>query len=133
MNIQTAVLCDAATDMNGRLNLLGAFDAIQTAQLPAIIPQCSIALRVTFNKVEEGSHKLRINFVDEDGKPIMQAIEIPFSVVMPEDAYFITINYIVGLQQLRFLKAGLYSVDAAIDARQEASIPLVVKSPEVRA
>ena len=28
MNIQVAVLCDAATDDNGKLNLLGAFDTI---------------------------------------------------------------------------------------------------------
>ena len=28
MNIQVAVLCDAATDENGKLNLLGAFDTI---------------------------------------------------------------------------------------------------------
>ena len=48
MNIQVAVLCDAATDDNGKLNLLGAFDTIYTQQLPAIHPQCSIALRVTF-------------------------------------------------------------------------------------
>src|SRR5271156_3834845 len=48
MNIQVAVLCDAATDDNGKLNLLGAFDTIYTQQLPAVHPQCSIALRVTF-------------------------------------------------------------------------------------
>jgi hypothetical protein len=28
MNIQVAVLCDAATEDNGKLNLLGAFDTI---------------------------------------------------------------------------------------------------------
>jgi len=42
MNIQVAVLCDAATDDNGKLNLLGAFDTIYTQQLPAVHPQCSI-------------------------------------------------------------------------------------------
>ena len=50
MNIQVAVLCDAATDDNGKLNLLGAFDTIYTQQLPAVHPQCSIALRVTFSE-----------------------------------------------------------------------------------
>jgi hypothetical protein len=129
MNIQIAVLCDAATESAGKLNLLGAFDAIQAAQLPAVHPQCSIALRMTFNKVEEGAHKLRINFVDEDGKSIMQAIDLPFQVAMPEDAHFITTNIIVSMQQLRFAKAGLYSIDVAIDGRQEVAIPLIVKQP----
>ena len=38
MNIQTAVLCDAATDDNGKLNLLGAFDTIYAPEMPAIHP-----------------------------------------------------------------------------------------------
>jgi hypothetical protein len=43
MNIQVAVLCDAATDDNGKLNLLGAFDTIYARELPAIHPQCAVA------------------------------------------------------------------------------------------
>jgi hypothetical protein len=130
MQIQVAVVCDAATENNGKLNLLGAFDGIQTQQLPAIHPQCSIALRMTFSKVEEGNHKLRFNFVDEDGKSIMQGAslpELPFLVRVPDDSHFLTINFIVSIQQLRFEKAGLYSIDVAIDGRQEVGIPLVVK------
>jgi hypothetical protein len=130
MQIQVAVVCDAATENNGKLNLLGAFDGIQTQQLPATHPQCAIALRMIFNKVEEGAHKLRFNFVDEDGKSIMQGIslpEVPFHVRVPDDSHFLTINFIVSIQQLRFEKAGLYSIDVAIDGRQEVGIPLIVK------
>src|SRR6185312_13264146 len=72
MNIQVAVLCDAATDESGKLNLLGAFDTIYTQQLPAIHPQCSVALRVTFFNGEEGKRSLRFNFVDADGRSIIQ-------------------------------------------------------------
>ena len=58
MNIQVAVLCDAATDDNGKLNLLGSFDTIYAPQLPAVHPQCAVALRVTFQPGEgiTGSH-----------------------------------------------------------------------------
>jgi uncharacterized protein DUF6941 len=127
MQIQIAVLCDAATENSGKLNLLGAFDSIQTQQLLAIHPQCSIALRMTFSKVEEGAHQVRFNFVDEDGKSIMRSIEVPFQVQVPDDSHYATANFIASLQQLRFEKAGNYSIDVAIDGRQEAGIPLVVK------
>src|SRR5207237_3538302 len=83
MNIQVAVLCDAATDENGKLNMLGAFDTIYTQQLPAVHPQCSIALRVTFGHQDEGQHKLRMNFVDADGRSIMPSIDIPLQFVLP--------------------------------------------------
>jgi hypothetical protein len=127
MQIQIAVVCDAATDYFGKLNLLGAFDSIQVSQLPAIHPHCSIALRMTFNKVEEGAHLLRFSFVDADGKSIMRSIEIPFQVQVPEDSHFITTNFTASIQQLRFERAGNYSIDVAIDGRQEIGIPLVVK------
>lgn len=127
MDIQVAVLCDAATDNNGKLNILGTFDTIYTSQLPAVHPQCSIALRITFNKVEEGEHKVRLNFVDEDGKPVMRSIELPIQVSVPDDTIFVSRNFIVNIQQLKFEKTGLYSIDLAVDGRQEGSIPLLVK------
>jgi hypothetical protein len=127
MNIQIAVLCDAATESGGKLNLLGAFDAIYAPQLPVEHAQCSIALRMTFNHVEEGAHTLRLNFVDEDGKFIMPSITHPIQVTVPPDTHFITQNFVVNIQQLRFERAGLYSIDLALDGRQEASIPLLVK------
>ncbi len=127
MDIQIAILCDAATDNNGKLNILGTFDTIYSAQLPATHPQCSIALRLTFSKGEEGQHKVRLSFGDEDGKPVMPNMEIPLEVVLPEDTIFISRNVVVNIQQLKFEKPGLYAIDIAMDGRQEGNIPLLVK------
>jgi hypothetical protein len=127
MNIQVAVLCDAATDDNGKLNLLGAFDTIYTQQLPAVHPQCSIALRVTFGHEDEGEHKLRLNFVDADGRSIMPGIDIPVQVVLQGDSHFGTRNFVVNIQQLKFENPGLYSIDLSLDEQPQASIPLLVK------
>ena len=128
MNIQVAVLCDAATDDNGKLNLLGAFDTIYARELPAIHPQCSVALRVTFFNGDEGKHTLRLNFVDADGKSIMPDFPpIPVEVVLPDDVHFGTRNFIINIQQLKFDEPGLYSVDVSLDDQSQASIPLLVK------
>ena len=127
MIIEVAVLCDAATDDNGKLNLLGAFDTIYTQQLPAVHPQCSIALRVTFGHEDEGTHQLQLSFVDADGRSIMPGIPIPVEVVLPGDSHFGTRNFIVNIQQLKFESPGLYSTDIALDNRTQASIPLLVK------
>ncbi|HZI32212.1 MAG TPA: hypothetical protein VFF11_07710 [Candidatus Binatia bacterium] len=121
------MLCDAATDYGGKLNLLGTFDTIVTQQLPAVHPQCSVALRVVFNRVEEGQHKVRMNFVDEDGRFVMPSIDIPIDVALPPDANFLTRNFIINIQQLKFERPGQYAIDIAVDGRQESSIPLHVK------
>lgn len=127
MNVQVAVLCDAATDDNGKLNLLGAFDTIMTPQLPAVHPQCSIALRVTFSSEDEGQRNLKLNFVDADGKLIMPSMDVPVQVALPEDTHFLTRNFIVNIQQMKFEQPGLYSLDLFLDDRQQASIPLLIK------
>jgi hypothetical protein len=127
MNIQIAVLCDAATDYGGKLNILGTFDTILTSQLPAVHPQCSIALRIGFSKIEEGSHKLKINFVDEDGKLVMPSIDIPVDAAVPNELNFLVRNFVINIQQLKFENPGQYSIDVAMDGRHETSIPLLVR------
>jgi hypothetical protein len=127
MNVQIAALCDAATDYGGKLNLLGTFDTIMTQKLPAVHPQCSIALRIVFNRIEEGSHKLKVNFVDEDGRLVMPSIDLSAEVIFPPDASFLARNFIINIQQLKFEKPGPYAIGIAIDGRQESSIPLQVR------
>lgn len=131
MTIQIAVLCDAATDYHGKLNLLGTFDTIITSQLPAVHPQCSIALRMSFNRIEEGSHKIKMNFVDEDGKLVMPSIDMPADIIVPGDANFLVRNFVINIQQLKFERPGQYSIDIAVDGRHEMSIPLLVKHQSI--
>jgi hypothetical protein len=127
MNIQVAVLCDAATEENGKLSLLGAFDTIYAPQMPAVHPQCAVALRLTFLPGDEGQRKLGLNFVDADGHNIMPAIDLPVTVDLPDDVHFLTRNFIVNIQQLKFEEAGLYSVDIRFDDQSHSSIPLLIK------
>src|ERR1039458_7578108 len=89
MNIQVAVLCDAATEENGKLSLLGAFDTIYAPQMPAVHPQCAVAVHLTYLPGDEGQRKLGLVFVNADGHNIMPAIELPVSVDLPDDAHFL--------------------------------------------
>jgi hypothetical protein len=127
MTIQVAVLCDAATDYNGKLNLLGTFDTIYSPQMPAQHPQCAMAVRIAFDRAEEGPHTLNMNFVDEDGQPIMRSMQIPVEAEFPAEATFISRNLVVNFLQLTFARPGLYSVDLSVDGRPLSSIPLAVK------
>ena len=127
MDIQIATLCDAANDSQGKLNILGAFDTLATTKLPAAYYQCCIALRMTFDKGEEGAHKLKINIVDEDGKPVMPSIEIGVEIAVPDETMFLSRNFILNIQQLTLPRPGLYSIDIFVDNQQKGSIPLHVR------
>lgn len=130
MNIQVAVLCDASTEDNGKLNLLGSFDTIYAPQMPAVHQQCAVALRVTFQPGDEGTRKLTLNFINADGRAIMKGIEMPVLVALPDEAHFLTRNFIITIHQLKFDEPGLYSVDVRLDDQPQASIPLLVKLVE---
>lgn len=127
MEIQVAALCDAAVDYDGKLCLLGAFDTIVAGTLPAVHPQCSVALRILFRKEEEGFHTVSVLFVDEDGHSIVPPMETSFDIALPDDLFFSTRNLILNLQQLPFARHGAYSIDVSVDKRQMASIPLQVR------
>lgn len=127
MNIQIAVLCDAAVDYGGKLSLLGTFDTILARQLPAKHPQCSVALRIVFDRADEGRHELRLDFVNADGKSVMPAIDIPYEVNLPSDSIHLSRNFIVNIQQLKFDEAGHYAVAIVADGQVVMSIPLRVQ------
>lgn len=127
MNIEVFVLCDAATDYQGKLNILGAFDAIWSKELPVVNPHCALALRIRFTKMEEGEHAIRINIVDEDGQPVISPFEAKARINTGEAKNASTArNMILNLQGLKFQKFGEYSVDLAIDGRHVNSLPLYI-------
>jgi hypothetical protein len=126
MEIQVAVLCDSAVDYRGKLCILGTFDTIVTANLPSTHPHCSIALRIVFRDSDEGSHKIKVRLINEDGKNLLPNIEPEMKVKMPENVFFFSRNLVFNLQQIKFEQAGLYSIDVLIDEQMMARIPLQV-------
>ena len=76
MNIEIAAICDAATanDVGGRMNILGAFDRI-FAKFPLVIPQCSAAFRLRYQRAEAGTHQLSLSIEDVVGHPIVPPMQ----------------------------------------------------------
>jgi hypothetical protein len=127
MTIEVFALCDAATVSGGKLNILGAFDSVYATQLPMTHQQCAIALRMRFTRIEEGNHRIKINVVDLDGRPIMPGIDGNLGVKFSTDDESAVANFIININQLKFERYGQYSIDLAVDSRHEASLPLNVK------
>ena len=128
MKVEIFTLCDAATvDAAGKLNILGSFDRLNASEVPIVHPHCALAIKMRFERVEEGQKRLRIAFVDQDGKAIMQNLDATTEVRFPGDDPSATVSVALNIQQLRLPKFDEYSIDLAIDGRQEASIPLFVK------
>jgi Family of unknown function (DUF6941) len=130
MEIETFVLCDAATDYRGKLNILGTFDTIHGGELPVVWPHCALALRVRFSKIEEGEHRVRISFIDEDGQAILPPLDGMVRVAFGPNSRTMATNLILNMERIKLEKQGEYSIHLAIDGREEKSLPLYLRLRE---
>lgn len=127
MNIEAFLLCDAATDQRGKLNVLGAFDSIFAKETPTRQRGCSIAARIRFSKIEAGDHTVKIFIIDADGASIGPKLEGNISVRIGDNASAAAVNLILNMQNLEFKQYGQYQIDLAIDGSVQASLPLHIR------
>jgi hypothetical protein len=127
MKIEIFALCDAATEGGGKLNVLGAFDVIGVRELPLVHPSCAVAVRIRFKRIETGDHRVKVDVVDEDGRHNVPSFETTVAIRPVEGEESPVANLILNFQQLRFEKFGRYSIDLAVDGRQEGSLPIYVR------
>jgi hypothetical protein len=131
MKVEIFTLCDAATvDAAGKLNILGSFDRLNATAAPVLHPHCALAIKLRFQRIEEGQKRLRVTFIDQDGVAVMPSIEATADVKFAGNDSSATISLAVNIQQLKLPRVDEeYSIDLAVDDRHEASIPLFVKRP----
>jgi len=93
-------------------------------------PHCALALRIRFSQIEEGEHRVRISFMDEDGGSILPPLDGKVQVRFGPDAKTLPTNMILNMERLKLENPGEYSIHLAIDGRQEKSLPLYLRLRE---
>ena len=128
MNVEAFLICDAATDSHGKLNVLGAFDTVYVAQLPAVHPHCAVVVRLRFERSEQGEHAITLHLIDADGKHVIQPLEGRLRVHGGASSTA-TSNLILNMQGLRLEKYGELAFHLAIDGQPSGNLPLHVLAP----
>jgi hypothetical protein len=126
MELLVATLCDTAVENQGKLNVLGAFDAIIAQSFPANF-SFNLALRFCFTAADHGTHKFSILLVDDsEPKPKANQEESEMNVNMPKGTPgFSTQNLITPLQG-SVQKAGIYHFDIRFGGKVLVRVPLRV-------
>jgi len=129
MELLTAVLCDAASDYNGKLCILGTFDTLASKRFPVKHPHCTLAMRFIFQEADVGPHEFEIHFVDADGQELLPRGPIRFKVnieAIPDNRYFVSRNLVINMQGLEIPEAGEFAFDLMRDGHVIRRIPLQV-------
>lgn len=127
MKVEVFSLCDAATDNRGKLNILGTFDQLYSVKIPVVHPACAIALRLRFDKMEEGAHKVNLQWVDPDGHPVFQPMDGQVHPRMADEVDSVAVNLILNFQHVKFESFADYQINLTIDDQTIASLPLRVR------
>lgn len=127
MVVEIFSICDAATSEGGKLNLLGAFDAIHVRQFPGVLGYCAVAIRLRFFAVEQGAHRVDVRFIDTDGKNVLPPAGGPLQVAFPEGQRSASFNIVLNIPGLKFEHPGDYSLELLVDGQGVSSLPLEVK------
>lgn len=128
MKVEIFSLCDfASADASGKLNIIGVFDTVWAKNVPAVHGLFTLVARIRFDRIEEGLKKIKISFVDADGNAIMPVIETQVSVQTGPFGTSPIAQVVSLMSQIRLPNFGEYSVDLAVDGRQEASTPLFLR------
>jgi hypothetical protein len=134
MEVEIFTLADFAADYGqGKLNIIGTFDAIFPQQFPFVHPNCSLALRLRVANSESGMHNLNIKFIDPDGKDFNQPVNGDLQVAKNPNADYSTSNFILNFSNLKFDKPGKYAFELHWDGefRSGLTLNLVKSTPNV--
>jgi len=128
MDVEAFLLCDAATEQRGKLNVLGAFDTVFAKEIPVVHPACAVAARLRFSKIEQGEHTVRICVIDQDGCEVVPKLDGKVSVRVGDETGSAAINLILNFQRIKLPDYGEYRIDLIVDGEQKASLPLFIRS-----
>ena len=128
MEVKFVFLADYANvTREGKLNVLGIFDVINTPKFPVMLPTFYLVVSYTAGAAEFGSDKdIEIVLCDEDGNRLFGAKQM-LHVTRPDRSgtLFMT-NQIAGIVGLPFKKPGDYQFSILVSGEEKETLSLRV-------
>jgi len=128
MKIRLALLADYANvTTDGKLNILGIFDRIHVARLPAVHPQMQFVTRLEAHPAEVNrKHAIEIKLHDPDGDTVFEIKgDVMVNARGPGETVFA--NQIVTVNNLQLPKLGGYTFVVFVDNDLKTEVPLAVE------
>ena len=127
MEVKFALLAEYSNvTREGKLNLLGLFEQINAPSLPWTHPHMQLVLSLEATPAEWDSHKkIEIKLLDADGNSKLN-LSSNLKVPIGQSGRNISINSVIGINNLKFDAAGDYAFHVIIGEDDKRTIPLKV-------
>ncbi|MDQ6769535.1 MAG: hypothetical protein M3Z54_06070 [Gemmatimonadota bacterium] len=129
MHISFAVFADAANlSQEGKLNILGVFDAVQVAGLPTIHPRTHFVVRLKADGDDTGAHRLTFRWLSPLEEELWSSTG-EMSVTQSPNPVFEMDLPIIAVVDLPLNVAGQYTMQVTLDGQPTAAARLFVTGP----
>lgn len=130
MHISFAVFADAANlSQEGKLNVLGVFDAVQVAGLPTVHPRTHFVVRLKANSDDAGSHVLSFRWLNPMDEELWSSSG-ELTVATPPNPVFEVDLPIIACVDLPLSTVGQYRMEVLLDGKATAEARLIVSGPQ---
>jgi hypothetical protein len=128
MHISFAVFADAANlSQEGKLNILGVFDAVQVAGLPTIHPRTHFVVRLKANGDDTGQHKLTFRWLSPFDEELWSSSGEMTVAPSPNPVFEVDLP-IIAVVDLPLNATGQYTMQVTLDGKVTATARLLVNA-----
>lgn len=127
MHVSFALFADAANlSQEGKLNVLGVFDALQIGSLPAVHPRATLVIRLKADSDDVGLHTMAFGWVGPGGDEIWSSSGEVEVGSPPPGAIEIDIPVIAAID-LPIQQAGTHTMRIELDGELRTELNLHVR------
>jgi hypothetical protein len=129
MHVAFALFADAANlSQEGKLNILGVFDALQVGTLPALHPRATLVVHLKGSALDVGTHKVALRWLSPSGSELWKS-EGELGVAQPPQGVLEMDFPIIAQLDLPLDQPGGYVMRVGLDGDTRAEVPLEVRIP----
>jgi hypothetical protein len=128
MHISFALFADGANiSQEGKLNILGVFDAVQVGAVPSVHPRATLVVRLKGSSADAGSHLITLRWLNPEGSELWSSTG-QLDVAAPMLAATELDLPIIASVDLPLDRTGAYTMQIALDDEPKAEVKLQVRA-----
>ena len=128
MQVSFALFADAANlSQEGKLNILGVFDALQVGTLPSVHPRAHLVVHLKGTPLDAGVHSVTLRWLNPSGRELWQSTG-ELNVGTPPAGVLEMDLPLIAQIDLPVDEAGSYAMLISLDGERKVEVPVQVRS-----
>jgi hypothetical protein len=130
MHIAYALFADAANlSQEGKLNVLGVFDAVRVSGLPSVHPRATLVVRLKGTRADIGRHMVTLRWLNPAGTELWSSTgELGIDPPLPGSPMGEVDVPLIASIDLPLDSSGAYTMQVAVDDMPHAELRLQVSA-----